>query len=382
MDSRPVELLRLYIAGLSQHRYLSIFGVALAVALSLPAVRLWLGRVPRGRTWLVGAVVAGGLAWAWSLRWLCDDAYISFRYTANLVEGNGMVWNVGERVEGYTNFLWAVMMAPFMALGVDPGQPALFLGLACFAAVILLVARLEVLLGPERSPTAVPIGAILAAASFPLATFATSGLETMFITLMALVAVERAHAGRPLTAGLAGIAGVMAHPDQAILYVSLGAVLLTYRRWRQIAAYGAPFLLIYLPYFLIRWRYYAQWPSATEAAGQQEAVGNVGWFVNSFVPRAGDAAKGTLVSRPLTLRGDLMTLRIAGGRDPERLRVSLLVDGQRVASATGCGNEFLGRRAWNIARWKGRPAILEIVDHADGGWGHVMVDEISEWRRR
>ena len=85
----------------SQDRYLAILGVAIAVALSLPAVRQGLGRLPRAHGWLLGAVVAGGLVWAWSLRWLCDDAYISFRYTANLVEGHGMVWNVGERVEGY-----------------------------------------------------------------------------------------------------------------------------------------------------------------------------------------------------------------------------------------------------------------------------------------
>jgi hypothetical protein len=32
-----------------------------------------------------------------------DDAYISFAYARNLVEGNGLVFNVGERVEGYTN---------------------------------------------------------------------------------------------------------------------------------------------------------------------------------------------------------------------------------------------------------------------------------------
>ena len=41
-------------------------------------------------------------------KFLTDDAYISFRYAANLVDGHGLVFNPGfERVEGYTNFLWA-----------------------------------------------------------------------------------------------------------------------------------------------------------------------------------------------------------------------------------------------------------------------------------
>ncbi|MCX7878834.1 MAG: hypothetical protein N2510_09400, partial [Ignavibacteria bacterium] len=42
-----------------------------------------------------------------------DDAYISYRYGRNLMEGNGLVYNPGEKVEGYTNFLWTIITAPF-----------------------------------------------------------------------------------------------------------------------------------------------------------------------------------------------------------------------------------------------------------------------------
>lgn len=42
---------------------------------------------------------------------LDDDMMISMRYARNLAEGHGLVWNPGERVEGYTNFLWTVVMA-------------------------------------------------------------------------------------------------------------------------------------------------------------------------------------------------------------------------------------------------------------------------------
>ncbi len=40
--------------------------------------------------------VAYGLFRAVSLAWVCDDAFISFRYARNLVEGHGLVFNVGE----------------------------------------------------------------------------------------------------------------------------------------------------------------------------------------------------------------------------------------------------------------------------------------------
>jgi hypothetical protein len=35
--------------------------------------------------------------------WGLDDAYISYRYSQNLAQGKGLVFNRGERVEGYSN---------------------------------------------------------------------------------------------------------------------------------------------------------------------------------------------------------------------------------------------------------------------------------------
>src|SRR5688500_18656160 len=47
---------------------------------------------------------------------ISDDAMTSMQYAKNLVEGNGLVFNLGERVEGYTNFLWVMVMTPLSAL--------------------------------------------------------------------------------------------------------------------------------------------------------------------------------------------------------------------------------------------------------------------------
>src|SRR4051812_38733846 len=43
--------------------------------------------------------------------WLDDDQMISMRYARHLANGNGLGWNPGQRVEGYTNFLWTLVMA-------------------------------------------------------------------------------------------------------------------------------------------------------------------------------------------------------------------------------------------------------------------------------
>src|SRR5262245_5019364 len=47
---------------------------------------------------------------------ISDDAMTSMQYAKNLAHGKGLVFNVGERVEGYTNFLWVIAMTPLYAL--------------------------------------------------------------------------------------------------------------------------------------------------------------------------------------------------------------------------------------------------------------------------
>ncbi|HEY8942784.1 MAG TPA: hypothetical protein VIM73_00925, partial [Polyangiaceae bacterium] len=120
-------------------------------------------------------------------------------------------------------------------------------------------------------------------------------------------------------------------------------------------------------------------PAHGPNSGQTYVNGQFGPFVNTFVPGLGDRATGTLVSPHFQLRGDRMRLLVGGGSDPERLRVSLLVDGRREFSATGTNWETLGRREWNIAPLRGKLGQIEIVDHAEGAWGHILVDEIEQW---
>ncbi len=69
------------------------------------------------------------LIYTWNLT--VDDAFISFRYAQHLAEGYGLVWNIGEApVEGYSNFLWVLMISAFMYLKLDPVLISKFLGLA------------------------------------------------------------------------------------------------------------------------------------------------------------------------------------------------------------------------------------------------------------
>jgi hypothetical protein len=87
---------------------------------------------------LAGALPAAGLALAVGLLafhanhfdFINDDAFISFRYADNLVRHGELTYNIGERVEGYTNFLWTMVIAAVLALGADPVPWSKALGVA------------------------------------------------------------------------------------------------------------------------------------------------------------------------------------------------------------------------------------------------------------
>lgn len=71
-----------------------------------------------------------------------DDAYISFRYGKNFMEGRGLVFNEGEHVEGYTNFLWTLITAPFTQIpSVDVSVFALTFGLIISIVNIFLILK-------------------------------------------------------------------------------------------------------------------------------------------------------------------------------------------------------------------------------------------------
>jgi hypothetical protein len=48
--------------------------------------------------------------------WLSDDAFVTMRYCDNVLAGDGPVYNVGERTEGYTHFLWFLLLTAGRAL--------------------------------------------------------------------------------------------------------------------------------------------------------------------------------------------------------------------------------------------------------------------------
>lgn len=214
-----------------------------------------------------------------------DDAYISYRYARNFGDGAGLVWNRGEHVEGYSNFLWVAVLAGLHRLGADIVFSARWLGLALAVGCSGLTYRLTRDLSDhaaddERSRTAGLLAALLLAASGVWGLWAAAGLEAPLFALFVLLAVlahlrERPGADRrpmwrrvPLSGAIWALAA-MTRPDGLLLFGISGAfkcvdaaiaacreaggVRSILKAIVPVCVWAAGFVVIFVPYFA--WRY-------------------------------------------------------------------------------------------------------------------------------
>jgi arabinofuranosyltransferase len=125
-------------------------------AVTSPALRRTLVLAPL-------ALAAVVLVWhAWQYAFVTDDAYISFVFSRNLAEHGELTFNLGDPVEGYTNFLWTVILALAIKLGADPGPTSLVLGAACAVGTLVVTWRLMRRVLPAGSPWAYAPALLLA----------------------------------------------------------------------------------------------------------------------------------------------------------------------------------------------------------------------------
>ena len=196
---------------------------------------------------------------------LVDDAFISFRYAKNLAEGNGLVWNPGEFVEGYSNFLWTLLMAGFMRLGVKPELASVLLNIPIHLGSLILTFFLALRVLRKRQLAL----AVLALVGFnhSIAGFATSGLETSLQLLEYLsvffVLVKYSKEGwtakGTLILSLLLNAAILTRPDGVIL--AAGAAVMWWmstgkNRKQLLLPAVTPFLIIVLPWLIWKLVYY------------------------------------------------------------------------------------------------------------------------------
>ncbi len=113
---------------------------------------------------------------------------------------------------------------------------------------------------------------------------------------------------------------------------------------------------------------------------QMPVTGFVGHgLVNSFY--GGDQSTGTLTSPPFAINRSYISFLIGGGGFEGKTCMNLLVDAKVVRTATGPntepgGSEALSPQHWDVRDLAGKTGVIQIVDQATGGWGHINVDQI------
>lgn len=127
-------------------------------------------------------------------------------------------------------------------------------------------------------------------------------------------------------------------------------------------------------------------PARGTLPGQMTVDGYQGrGLANSF--HQGDGSTGTLTSPSFTIERRYLSFLIGGGKDMEKSALHLRVDGMIVRTATGPndrpgGSETLTSDWWDVGDLLGRTAVIQIVDQATGGWGHINVDHLVQTDRR
>ena len=154
----------------------------------------------------------------WTYPFFSDDSFISLRYAERLLEGQGLTWTDGERVEGYSNLLWVLLVALFGACGVELVTAARALGVLCTIAALLGLAAALRPRGPREAAVAA-VAPLLVAGSQPVLVWSIAGLEGPL--MLALLAW-----------GFAGLAQLCRHQTSD-----------TPPRARALLVAGAPFAL-------------------------------------------------------------------------------------------------------------------------------------------
>jgi len=209
---------------------------------------------------------------AWSNRFIQDDAFISFRYADNLAHGKGLTWNPGERIEGYTNFLWTLIISGCIYMGGNPSDCAEIIGLLFFFLSLIFTYRLSLLLFQSKAVSLAVL--LLLGTNYTFSSWATGGLETQMQTALFVMAAYYCVEGmlsnswslrKVLALSIILTAAQLTRLDSAIIcLVIFAAIFFSLRKdvdsglqhLKKLAVFIAPPLIILGGWFLWKLFYY------------------------------------------------------------------------------------------------------------------------------
>jgi len=205
------------------------------------------------------------------MRWLLgagliDDAYIYFRYADNFRDGHGLVFNPGERVEGYTSPLWVTGLSAVAMLGLELERTAQAVGLMLALSTVLLFACVGQRYLSDKWKLLIVLPTWFLITNPSVEYWASSGMDTpLFVFLFLLTfwtfSLESRGSGSMVWSGVCFLLAVLARLDALVL-------LPLYLLWLFLSSRRQPRVLLYkygsfltpqallLLYFAWRYSYY------------------------------------------------------------------------------------------------------------------------------
>jgi hypothetical protein len=254
-----------------------------------------------------------------------DDAFISFRYAENLAGGLGLVFNAGERVEGYTNFLWTLLLAVPALFGAGRDELGMLITGKILSLLFTLGSLAVVCWEPaatssRRKWAALPVGALFLATTAPSLVWSMGALEGPMVGFLIALSLTSWRAETepkyPRTrihwSALWLALAAMTRPEPVLLIAPLFVLrLLSWPRsvreaWREQARYLLTFAVPVALFLLWRWAYYGALLPNTYYAKRHGDTSAVEWglrYLNEgferidFLPIAGTVAVVALLAR-------------------------------------------------------------------------------------
>jgi arabinofuranosyltransferase len=211
------------------------------------------------------AIMAIFVVQSLSLNFTQDDAFISYRYVENLINGQGLVFNPGERVEGYTNFLWIIILSVFAGFGLDIIVVSKILGVASGCVTLFLLYRISTFFlqkknGRMNSPQGwffALFPSLLLASNSAFAYWSISGLETVFFLMAILLSVYFYFANQRLMILFTALSTLI-RPEGVLVFIIIILHKLFFKKdkLRDCLFSLAGFIALLLPFLLFKILYY------------------------------------------------------------------------------------------------------------------------------
>lgn len=182
--------------------------------------------------------------------WVGDDAFITMRVADNFVNGFGLVWNIGERVQVFTSPLWMFLLTLSYAVVRDPYWVMYGLAFALSLLGFWLILKYF-----SKSYWDTLLLTCMMAGSAAYIDYSSSGLENplthllLICTLIVLLKLELEPLKFVFTLSLLACLAALNRLDTLLFYVPLLGWLLYRQRARWLKALGV-MALAFIPLFL------------------------------------------------------------------------------------------------------------------------------------